>query len=659
MVSSNNNNNNSSSSSRGCQIDFRDVTYSVTTSRKKVKTILHGVSGTFRAGRVTAIIGPTGTGKTCLLSALAGQSNQGQVTGSLYLNGQPVNSKRINKLTGFVHQDSLIYDTLTVREALEMSVKMRCSRSLSVVEQNRRIHEILRVLHLEHVANTIIGNTLKRGISGGEKKRVCVGMELITEPVVLFLDEPTTGLDALAAYQLVKTLHDVATLAILGHAWTSRRHILYGRGTSPLRWPYQSNGPYFARYSIECPTYSNPVDYLFLKLFYTDADGIEEQEDILQIDECTIRQLSLGTANNLLLRDDRDATPIDLMSGIRKPSVDRRLEMLFKDWSNKQNELQRSAAYSLHHSTPGQITYRKERASFFAQYKYLVQRGFRDRLRNPNIIILRFAQILVASILVDFVYWQLPRREQSVQITDRARYLFFVCASVLSQFSYDTATTFCLARKLFMREYRDGYFGVPAFFFSMLTIEIPLYVTLGVTLGLSTYFAVGMPGGTDRIVTFCLVCALMALAGMMMGVAVSCLTDKYEIVSSASSIFSITLLMFGGLLSNLNASPSWIHWIQWISPVKYGFVALLRNESDNYEIGCGDDPPPQCRPVPASISVKQYGADSHGSIYFNIAMLLVFWIAVSCLAYLGYYLRARSIRSSYTRGFKKSTHMLK
>ncbi|KAI9599061.1 ABC-2 type transporter-domain-containing protein [Syncephalis fuscata] len=513
----------------------------------------------------------------------------------------------MHKITGFVHQDSLVYETLTVREALDMSVKLRCDRSLSATEQKRRIADSLHVLHLSHVANTVIGNSLKRGISGGEKKRVCVGMELITEPVVLFLDEPTTGLDALAAYQLVETLHN---LALLGRTVVLTIHqpssemlefiddiFFMAEGRVLYAGPTNKMMDYFSQYDISCPAYSNPIDYLFLNLFYVETDEIDEYDDYA----------SDRPTNNLvvpLLQNNENATPIESIVLPRKITVERRLDTLFTGWSKKKAQLTADIQDEFRNSGLDWTHYRKQKASFFVQYKYLIRRGFYDRIRNPSIVGLRLVQVLGAAMLIDIVYWQITTREQSIQIMDRGRYIFFLCSTMITQFAYDTATTFCLARKLFMREYRDGYFGVPAFFLSMITVETPLYAIIGVIYGLATYFAVGMPGGTERILTFCGICALIALAGMMVGVVVSCMTNKYDIVSSIASIFTITMMMFGGLFSNLGAIPAWIRWLEWVSPVKYGFAALLQNSSKDYNISCGDNPPSECQPIPAFASVN-------------------------------------------------------
>lgn len=156
-------------------------------------------------------MGPSGAGKTCLLDVLSGRKSVGDVSGSLLVNGQPVDLRAMKHLSGYVYQEDVMLPTLTVRETLLFAVKLRSSagsqrrrRALQVVE------ELLGELSLTKVADTRVGGELMRGISGGERRRLSVGLELITEPRILFVDEPTSGLDSNAALLLMNQLRGMA-----------------------------------------------------------------------------------------------------------------------------------------------------------------------------------------------------------------------------------------------------------------------------------------------------------------------------------------------------------------------------------------------------------------------------------------------------------------
>ncbi|KAK9674670.1 hypothetical protein K7432_017028, partial [Basidiobolus ranarum] len=199
------------------QVVFRDLTYSVPikdTSKKSGflsktqmtdKVILKGITGVFQPGRVTAILGPSGSGKTSLLNILAGATNKGDVSGDILVNGRKVTGSAVRLISGYVHQDDLILGTMTVREAVMMSIKLR-SPMKSVSEQEAKLQEIISLLQMEKAADTIIGTATTKGVSGGERKRAAIAMEMVTDPSILFLDEPTSGLDAYTAMMVVHIL---------------------------------------------------------------------------------------------------------------------------------------------------------------------------------------------------------------------------------------------------------------------------------------------------------------------------------------------------------------------------------------------------------------------------------------------------------------------
>ncbi|OMJ07070.1 ABC transporter G family member 27, partial [Smittium culicis] len=164
-------------------------------SRKKAfseKVILNNVSGAFRPGKLTAIMG--GSGKTSLLNILSGRVYSGEVTGEIWANGRKANNGALNLLSRFISQDDVMLSTMTVREVIEMSIKFR-QKNITKDELTSRADEAISLLELERCQNTLIGDSISKGISGGERKRVSIAMELATNSSVLLLDEPTSGLD--------------------------------------------------------------------------------------------------------------------------------------------------------------------------------------------------------------------------------------------------------------------------------------------------------------------------------------------------------------------------------------------------------------------------------------------------------------------------------
>ena len=99
---------------------------------------------------------------------------------------------------------------LTVEETLYYAAELRLPATMSTAEKKERINEVIHKLGLHECRNVIIGDHMTRGISGGQRKRVCVAMEFLTRPRLLFLDEPTSGLDSVTALSLCTLLRDIA-----------------------------------------------------------------------------------------------------------------------------------------------------------------------------------------------------------------------------------------------------------------------------------------------------------------------------------------------------------------------------------------------------------------------------------------------------------------
>ncbi|EXB78099.1 ABC transporter G family member 10 [Morus notabilis] len=171
--------------------------------------ILKNITCEAKAGEISAIAGPSGAGKTTLLEILAGMIPLKSVTGHVLVNDQPMNAKNFRRVSGYVTQDEALFPLLTVEETLMYSARLRMHGGVD--KAMSRVRELLKELGLEHVGNTRIGSESNRGISGGEKRRVSIGVDLVHDPAVLLLDEPTSGLDSASALHVALLLKSMAS----------------------------------------------------------------------------------------------------------------------------------------------------------------------------------------------------------------------------------------------------------------------------------------------------------------------------------------------------------------------------------------------------------------------------------------------------------------
>lgn len=175
--------------------------------------ILDNIGGRARAGRITALMGPSGSGKTSLLNVLSGQTKDAKgltLTGNFRVNGKARQPSSLE--VAYVKQEDSFYSEMTVRETLTFHAKLRLGRSVAREDIEKRVDSLLDNLGLTKVADTPVGDTDKRGISGGERKRLSIACELIASPSVIFLDEPMSGLDSFQAANVMGTLKRLANM---------------------------------------------------------------------------------------------------------------------------------------------------------------------------------------------------------------------------------------------------------------------------------------------------------------------------------------------------------------------------------------------------------------------------------------------------------------
>ncbi|KAG2429729.1 hypothetical protein HYH02_013986 [Chlamydomonas schloesseri] len=288
------------------------------------RMVLQGVTGRFLAGHMSAILGPSGCGKTSLLALLAGRHGPGAgcAAGSLLVNGHEVADLRtLQRVTGFVPQDDVLCTDLTVRENLEYSAALRLPRGRlsgillrmsrlagiaaasgggsgesgkgsttrgspdqpqqlrpptpgSSAERRAVVDAVLDMMSLKGLQHDRVGSVEARGISGGQRKRVNIGLELVARPALLFLDEPTSGLDASCCSDVLRSLSDLAATGVNVVAVVHQPrystfelfdevHLLCGTGRTVYHGPPHAAVPYFAtQLGYTFPPHENVADTL-------------------------------------------------------------------------------------------------------------------------------------------------------------------------------------------------------------------------------------------------------------------------------------------------------------------------------------------------------------------------------------------------------------
>ncbi|KAG5597220.1 hypothetical protein H5410_038452, partial [Solanum commersonii] len=188
--------------------EFKWIGKKLANNNKTSTYILRNVSCEAKPGEITAVVGPSGAGKTTLLDILAGNVGPSCVSGHVLVNDQPMKPANFRRISGYVTQDEALFPLLTVEETLMYSARFRLRAGDDKAKD--RVKKLLNELGLDHVAGLKVGRESSRTISGGEKRRVAIGVELVHDPAVVLLDEPTSGLDSASAFHVMHLLKSMA-----------------------------------------------------------------------------------------------------------------------------------------------------------------------------------------------------------------------------------------------------------------------------------------------------------------------------------------------------------------------------------------------------------------------------------------------------------------
>ncbi len=258
----------------GVTLAWRDVSIYASRGRKKIKRIINNCSGAITSGSLVALIGASGAGKSTLMSALAFRNPRDTIVhGQILVNGCQINSF-MKRLSGYVHQDDLFFGSLTVLEHLMCMSFMKLDRRVSDEERKFLIRDIIDRTGLAKCINTRIGEEGEgKMLSGGEKKRLAFATELLTQPAILFCDEPTTGLDSFNAQRLVETLQQLAekrntSVLCTIHQPSSQlfamfdQVLLLSEGRVAFFGDPEDAVDFFSENGYKCPLNFNPAEYL-------------------------------------------------------------------------------------------------------------------------------------------------------------------------------------------------------------------------------------------------------------------------------------------------------------------------------------------------------------------------------------------------------------
>lgn len=548
-------------------LKFTDVAYKVVIKGMRTnedKDILHGITGCVNPGEVLALMGPSGSGKTTLLNLLGGRIIQPTVGGSITYNDKPY-SKFLKSRIGFVTQDDVLFPHLTVKETLTYAALLRLPKTLTREEKEKRAIDVIYELGLERCQDTMIGGSFVRGVSGGERKRVCIGNEIIVNPSLLFLDEPTSGLDSTTALRIVQMLHDIAeagkTVITTIHQPSSRlfhkfdKLILLGKGC--LLYFGKASEAMFYFSSIGCSPLiaMNPAEFL------------------LDLANGNINDVSLPSElEDKVQMENSDA---DTRNGKPSPAVVH--EYLVEAYETRVADKEKKnlmVPLSLDEEIKSKVTNpsREWGASWWEQYSILFVRGIKER-RHDYFSWLRITQVLSTAVILGLLWWQSDGGSLKDR-QDQAGLLFFI-AVFWGFFPVFTAIfAFPQERAMLMKERAVDMYRLSAYFLARTTSDLPLDLLLPVLFLLVVYFMAGLKLSVGPFFLSMLTVFLCIVAAQGLGLAIGATLMDIKKATTLGSVTVMTFMLAGGFF--VKKVPVFISWIRYMSFNYHTYKLLLK-----------------------------------------------------------------------------------
>lgn len=537
-------------------LEWANVTLELDTGGSgKKKVILQNAAGKASPGRVMALAGPSGSGKTSLLTVLAGRipkSAKCRLSGQVLVNGVNFNDAGALRENAFVPQEDLFFSELTVRETLELAAKLHLPREMSKTEKADFVENLISTLGLTSCQHTRVGNAKSRGISGGEKKRLSLGCELIFSPRLIFADEPTTGLDS---YQAEKVMQSLQNLAQKGHTVVVSIHqpsgsvfnlcddlILLSQGSLVYAGSAADATDHFASLGYAVPANTNPAEH-YLQLISINGDSEETiSESHARIDS--------------LVRAYAEKHPAQKLAA--------------------KSAVESSESGSAHSSESSDDGVRVPQLNVFKQLGLLLSRAFKQVTRDKKTNISRFMSSLMSALLFGSIYWRMGLTQTTIQ--DRLGLLQVCCINSAMSALVKTLYVFGTEREIVARERSRGAYNILPYFSSKLLAELPVSAFFPLIFSAVVYPMTGLQSGAKRIAKFMGLITLESFTSASYGLLVGSLAPSTEAAVAIGPASFVIFIVFGGLYISEADVPSVLSWLPRISIIKHAFEGLCLNE---------------------------------------------------------------------------------
>ncbi|KAL6334314.1 hypothetical protein AAG906_014715 [Vitis piasezkii] len=531
-------------------ITFDDIRYSVDMPEEMRSQgaledrleLLKGVSGAFRPGVLTALMGVSGAGKTTLMDVLAGRKTGGYIEGKITISGYPKKQETFARISGYCEQNDIHSPHVTVHESLLYSAWLRLPSDVNSETRKMFIEEVMELVELTPLRDALVGLPGVNGLSTEQRKRLTIAVELVANPSIIFMDEPTSGLDARAAAIVMRTVRNTVDT---GRTVVCTIHqpsidifeafdelLLMKRGGQEIY-----VGP-LGRHSSHLINYFEGIEGVSkIKDGYNPATWMLEvttsaQEVILRVDFTEIYK------NSDLYRTE--------------PTCPWYKRPLFR--------------YSILPTLlyPILACLWKQRWSYW---------------RNPPYTAVRFLFTTFIALMFGTMFWDLGTKRTRQQDLFNAMGSMYAAVLFLGiQNAQSVQPVVVVERTVFYRERAAGMYSALPYAFGQALVEIPYVFAQAVVYGVIVYAMIGFEWTAAKFFWYLFFMFFTLLYFTFYGMMAVAATPNQHIASIVAAAFYGIWNLFSGFIVPRNRIPVWWRWYYWICPVAWTLYGLVTSQ---------------------------------------------------------------------------------
>ncbi|XP_027083196.2 ABC transporter G family member 32 isoform X1 [Coffea arabica] len=518
--------------------------------------LLVNVTGAFRPGVLTALVGVSGAGKTTLMDVLAGRKTGGYIEGSIYISGHPKKQETFARVSGYCEQNDIHSPCLTVRESLLFSAWLRLSSRINIKTQRAFVNEVMELVELNSLSGALVGLPGVDGLSTEQRKRLTIAVELVANPSIVFMDEPTSGLDARSAAIVMRTVRNIVDT---------------GR-------------------TIVCTIHQPSIDIFesFDELLLMKQGGKLIYAGPLGERSCKLINYFEAVEGVRKIRPGEN--PATWILEVTSPAEEICLGIDFAEIYHRSNLFERNKDLVDHLSKPtgdsDELSFpSKYSRSFFSQFLACLWKQNLSYWRNPQYTAVRFFYTVVISFMFGTICWRFgSKRENQQDIFNAMGSMYAAVLFIGITNASSVQPVVYIERFVTYRERAAGMYSALPFAFAQATIEFPYVFAQSLIYSTIFYFLASFELNLWKVVWYMYFMYFTLLYFTFFGMMTTAVTPNHNIAAIIGAPFFMMWNLFSGFTISHMRIPIWWRWYYWANPIAWTLYGLLTSQYGDLDI---------------------------------------------------------------------------